>query len=118
MGQKIYQTFVTECCVGFRHAICKDNIDLGKATVQLLAPEGQALLVNANGAGNDRHGGHGSAKNGVNGVVERGADIGVVGDGTHQRHAASVQWVDVGPDQGRRVHQQTGGNAFVKPVAF
>jgi hypothetical protein len=51
-------------------------------------------------------------------VVQRLADVGVVGDGSNQCHATGIHRSHATHDQGGRVHQQAGGNTLGQAVAL
>ena len=51
-------------------------------------------------------------------MIQRLADIRVVGDRVDPRHAAGIHGFHAILDQGRGIYQQTGGDAFDQPVPF
>ena len=94
LGQIVVQALFAELGMGLGHASCKHIVHLGKSRspVALARPAiarrcagsaGLAMSATAIVAC--------SAENSVNGVIQRGADVGVIGDRPHQRHAASVR---------------------------
>src|SRR5512143_368820 len=57
-----------------------------------------------------------SGKGRVDGVVERFAYVGIVGNGTYQRHTAGITRGHAVLDQCRGVDQQTGRYALIQTV--
>ncbi len=57
-----------------------------------------------------------SGESHVDSVIERLANVGIVGDGAHQRHAAGVSCINAVADQLRGVHHKACGNALVETV--
>jgi hypothetical protein len=54
-----------------------------------------------------------SSKYGIDSVIERFANIRIIGDRAHQSHTASIASRHPASDQGGRVYQEARGNTFL-----